>query len=380
MKLHLLDLLANVSAGLCLIGCLYMAVSAWVAATWRKDREIAESPTEAVSILKPLNGREPRLFSRLASYCRQEYAGPVELVLGTLAPDDPALGVVEKVQLAFPEVAISCVKGGAEHGTNRKVSNLVNMRPHARHGVFVLSDSDIQVPADYLRRIVGLLVQPGVGGVTCLYHGIAGAGLASRLSAMSINTSFLPNVLLALKFRIAHPCFGATVCLRSETLQRIGGFAAIADVLADDWVLGARIRQLGLEVPVASMTVGHVCFEGSLRELVQRQLRVALTVKSIDRPGYIGSIVTHPLPWSLVSVACGQSPLLVLVAFCARFAVTRTVETRFGIPRQRYWLLPLQDVLAFVVYVASLRGTAVSWRGVRFRVRDGSLLREEEGA
>jgi len=243
----------------------------------------------------------------------------------------------------------------------------------------VLSDSDIEVGPTYLNDVVAELQRPGVGAVTCLYHGVAGAGLWSRLSAMSINNYFLPNVVVARSLGLAQPCFGATIALRRETLDEIGSFDAFADCLADDFAMGEAVRAAGYTVAIPSFSVGHVCFEQSARELLRHQMRQSRTIRSIDPVGYAGAMITHPFALALLGALLG-SPLGLLVAAFAvvcRTALTIAVERAFDLPRHQYWLLPVRDLIAFATFVSGFFGTPVSWRGSRYRVlSDGSVIQE----
>ena len=141
-----------------------------------------------------------------------------------------------------------------------------------RHGVIVLSDSDIKVDQSYLQQVVAALDEPGVGLVTCLYRGASGAGFLSRLAAMAINHHFLPNVVVGLGLGLARPCFGSTIALKAETLDRIGGFGLFANQLADDYAIGEAVRGLGLRVAAPPLIVDHICSEQTWRELVHREV------------------------------------------------------------------------------------------------------------
>jgi ceramide glucosyltransferase len=277
----------------------------------------------------------------------------------------------------FPTDEIEIVVDARSHGANRKISNLINMLPRARHDTIVLSDSDIVVDADYLRGIAPLLAPARVGAATCLYYGI-GDGPWSRLSALAINTHFLPQAITAASLGFSQHCCGATIALRRSMLDRIGGFAAFSGVLADDYAIGAAIRTLGYEVATAHFLVGHRCFEASLRDLVLHQIRIARTIRSIAPLGYAGTIVTHPWPLALLGVLSGGSTavLVAAIAVISRLTLCRCVEWRFGLSQQNYWLVPLHDVVAFAVYVASFFGTAVHWQGSDYRVTADGALRE----
>ncbi len=204
-------------------------------------------------------------------------------------PPSPSVAAVRAMQREHPgRSRIELHVDPRRHGSNRKVSNLINMMPRARHDTIVLSDSDIVVHPGYLRAIAALLASPRVGAVTCLYHGIGGDGLWSRLSALAINSHFLPQAITGLALKLTKPCFGATIAVERSTLEQIGGFGRFADELADDYAIGMAVRSAGYEVVTAPFLVGHRCFEDSLRQLVRHQIRVARTIKSIDPIGYAG--------------------------------------------------------------------------------------------
>jgi ceramide glucosyltransferase len=370
--------LANICIAGATLGCIYMLVTSVLVLRFRRGSG-GRRCTLPVTILKPLHGAEPRLFAQLASFCNQDYGGSVQLVFGANDEDDPATEVVKRLKAALPGKDIDLKVDPREHGSNRKVSNLINMMTLAHHDVLVIADSDIQVGSDYLAEVVGELQRPGVGAVTCLYHGIAEAGFWSRLSALAINTQSLPAVIMALSFGLARPCFGATIAVRRETLNQIGGFANFADDLADDYAIGEAVRASGYEVAIPSFAVGHVCFESDLESLLAWQMRFARTVKSIDPIGYAGSIITHPLPLALIGALLGDGGALLLLAvtLVSRHLLLRSVERRFGLAGQPSWLIPIQDLISFTVYVASFFGTTVSWRGHKYRVLpDGRLLHD----
>jgi ceramide glucosyltransferase len=371
--------LCDICLAVAFVGCIFTLVEAGFVLAFS-----AEQPTSAdappVTVLKPLHRAEPDLAQRLAALCQQDYTGPVQIVCGARGDLAPATAAVREVNAAFPD-AIELVADQRSHGTNGKVSNLANMLPRARYDTIVLSDSDIVVERDYLRRVVALLAEPDVGAVTCLYYGIGGGGLWSRVSALATNTHFLPQAITALGLRLGKPCCGATLALHRSMLDRIGGFAAFADALADDYAIGAAVRAAGYEVKAAPFAVGHRSFEGSLREFMRHEVRIARTIRSIDPLGYAGTILTHPLPLALLGMLSGglTATLLMLAAVASRVTLCRCVERRFGLPRQNYWLLPLQDVLVFGVYVASFFGARVHWQGVDFRVAaDGTLIEEQD--
>jgi ceramide glucosyltransferase len=333
--------------------------------------------TDPVTVLVPLCGDEQGLYARLAALCRQAYAGPAQLVFGACSPSDPALAVVKRLAGDFPTARIDLVVDSRSHGSNRKISNLVNMLERAEHDTLVFVDSDIVVGPSHLTRIVSELRRPGTGAVTCLYHGVAGEGRWAALSSMSINVHFLPDVILGLWLRMAKPCFGATIAISRRLLDSVGGLGVFGGCLHDDYALGAAVRATGQRVVISSLVVGHVCLERSSRELLDTQLRRARTIRMINPIGYAGSLMTHPTALALLALVLGdpQGFPILAAAVVLRLAECVSIERAFSLPRHQYLDLLARDVLAFGVYLTAFFGDEVVWRGSRYRTsRRGTLL------
>jgi ceramide glucosyltransferase len=200
---------------------------------------------------------------------------------------------------------------------------------------------------------------------------------------MAIEYGFLPSVVLGLAAGLARPCFGSTIALRREVLERIGGFEAFADHLADDNAIGEAVRNLGYKVAIPTMTVTHLCAERSLRELLVHEIRWARTIRSVTGSGFAGTVVTHPLPFALLGAAVlGPSwPAVgaVMAVLVCRFLLGFLVDQALKGKTAGWWLMPLRDMLSFFVFCASFFVGSVTWRGRRFHVgADGMLLPVEE--
>ena len=290
--LSLFCLAASLFGSICALG------GAW-AARWFVRRPASAVPTTwpDVSILKPLSGAEAQLAQNIETYFHQDYPGAVQFVFGVQDPDDGAIPVIRALIERYPGLELELVVNGATHGSNRKVSNLINMGQVARHPLIVLADSDVAVDPDYLRTLAGALAEPGVGVVTCLYRGLSNGGFWSRLSAMGIHDHFLPGAAVGLALGLARPCLGQTIALSRETLARIGGLEAVANELADDYAIGKAARLAGFRVVLPSMLVAHSFEETSLIEVVRHELRWARTIFAVDPLGHLGSGVLMPCRW-----------------------------------------------------------------------------------
>lgn len=321
-----------------------------------------DAPVRPITILKPLHGAEPRLAENLAGFTRQDYDAPVQIVMGTNAPDDGAAPVARAMVAAHDNIAF--YPGPRAPAANGKVGSLIAMMPLAEHDVLVLSDSDMVVEPDYLSRINNALGQPGVGAVSCLYVGRGDEGLWSRIGAVMISAQTLPNMVVSLITGMAQPCMGSTIALRRETLNAMGGFEALADVLADDHAIGAGVRAQGLRVDIPPMILVHAGVERSFGALWRQHLRWAVTVRDLAGVGHYGSIVTHGLPLAMLAALLmpGIGGALLLAMILARLALAAKVH-KYAPIAPPLWLIPAADLISFCIFCASLFATAIDWRG-----------------
>lgn len=344
----------------------------------------------AVSVLKPLCGAEPRLYENLATFCEQRHPC-VQLLFGVAFASDPAVDAVRRLQAAYPRHDIELVIDARVHGSNLKVSNLINLAARARYDAIVIADSDIAVEPDYLEIVTAPLAQAGVGVVTCLYRARSVGGFWPRLGALFINEWFAPSV------RVAHGLgsrafgFGATLALTRATLERIGGLAALKDCLADDYLLARRARELGLATVLAPVLVDTDVIEPTFGALWQRETRWLRTIRSVNPVGFAFLFLTFSTPW-IVAGALGYALLAYGTGACAytghatplaraAFATAAVggivarlmLHVRSCSNRRAWWrvfwqelpLVPLRDALLAAQWCAAAFGTHVMWRGAR---------------
>lgn len=340
----------------------------------------AEQP--AVSVLKPLHGAEPGLYENLLSFVDQDYPA-VQIVFGVRDSDDGALPIARRVIAERPGRDIALVIDPHVSGRNLKVANLVNMLPATRHDVLVFADSDMRVGRDYLATVTAPLNSPETGLVTCLYKGRPIGGLWSRLGAAHINFDFLPAALLGEALGAGGGCFGATIALRREVLDRIGGLAVVRDELADDHRIGSAVREAGFAMALSSYLVETSVCEKNLQCLWRHELRWARTVRLVAPVGFAGSIVTHAVALTLIAaLLCGFSltSLGFLALSCAlRWVSAAAIVRTLRLPSAGLGLLPLRDLLSFAVFVGSFCGRNVSWRDQLFRIEPNGIIVDGDG-
>jgi ceramide glucosyltransferase len=339
-------------------------------------------PRPPITLAKPICGLEAELEENLRSCFVQDYPR-YEIVFGVRDPDDPALPVVRKVMAEYPGFdATLLVTRGEVAGTNRKVATLVTICRQAKYGIIVVADSDIRMAPDSLSSIASCYEDETVGAVTCLTVARPAGGVASTLGAMFLNEEFLPANLVAKAVEPLTYCYGPTMSARRSALDAIGGFEALTDHLADDYLLGNRITALGLRVELAGRAGLNVLHEPTLAALFLHELRWARTIRTVRPLGYAGTIVTMPMPWAVgVLLASGFSPagwLALATAFALRLSMQLAVRRRFRLEAvPDFWWIPVREMLSFSVWCASHLGQGVLWKRNRFRVSTDGRLHEE---
>lgn len=337
----------------------------------------------AVTILRPLHGDEPGLIEAIRTVFDHGHDGPVQIIFGVADAEDPALPAIERARFGSTGLDVSVVVNPQRHGANKKMSNIINMEALIRHPVVMIIDSDVKVPRGAVSALAASLADPAVGVGSCLHAGMGNAGFWSRFAAMDISYRFMPSVLVGQGLNLAEPVMGPMMALRSETLARVGGFSAFAEVLADDYEIGRAVRGLGLRVAVCGPFVLHGCSETGLAALLRHELRWTRTIYGIDRAGFVGSIITHVTPIALLAVLLSGgtmgTPLLLLAALAIRSAIKLRIDRISAIGSGPLWLLPLRDCLSLFVYMLTFLVGEVDWRGSRFKVTaDGRLLQERQ--
>ena len=350
----------------------------------RTATSTARPATEpGVTILKPVKGMDADSYINFASFCHQDFSGPLQLLFAVAYPDDPVISVIQQLIEDYPAHDITLTVNPAIHGPNYKVSNLINACHQARHDIIIVCDSDIRVTPGYLTSVTGHFCDPRIGLVTSLYRTSAVHGTATALEATGFTAEMIPNVLVALQLEGLSFALGASMAVRREALTSIGGFESLADYLADDYQLGNKIHHAGWGIALDDCFVESIMKAEDLMTVLSRQLRWARTMR-VSRPGgYLASGITLPFPAALGAALLAPTVLTGITAIALLYSVRMTVSTIFSrrfvrddlFPRW-LWLLPLRDMLAFFCWSLSFSGNRIEWRGTRFRLKPGGKLEE----
>jgi ceramide glucosyltransferase len=370
---------------LSLIAALSYIVAAILALlTWRRRRWPSELPSKPpVTILKPLCGAEPGLYGNLRSFCAQDYPN-FEIIFGVRDAADPACATVAHLMTEFASLPIRLIVDPELHGSNRKVSNLINMLRHTNHEWLVMADSDAIVSADYLSTVTTPLRDPDIGLVTCIYRAIPTGGVWSRVGAMYVNEWYMPLVLLTWLFGYRGYVSGQTLCIRQATLRAIGGLEVLANQLAEDYRLGQLVRGLNLKVELSPYLLEGGHYERNLQSMTSHELRWMRTIRALRPRSFLGVFLTFSFPLAVLGIAfAAASPTLSPVAW-SLFALSLIARVALHVAHRArdvrtiladLWLLPLNDILICWVWLRSLFTSRISWCNNQFDVGADGVMR-----
>jgi len=375
-------MLTFVFLGLAAIPFIYYGIALY--SCWRFFRRPRRGDTAAftppVSILKPIRGLDPDAYENFASFCRQDYPD-YELLFCVADRDDPALPLIDNLQRQFPERPIRVLFGSGRDASNDKVAKLARLVSEAAHEHVVISDSDVRVRPDYLRKVVAPLADPQIGAVTCFYLSIEERSFADRLQSVGMMSDFYAGIVVAWQLDGVKFALGPTIATTRARLAAFGGYQSIENRPADDLLVGRLIAEQGCEVELSRYPVETVADYQSINELIHKRLRWIVVMRHMRPWGHFGLVFTLGLPWALAAVAVHPSPVTAAVYlggyFAMRCAITATIAV-WGLKQPSYWrrmgLIPVWDAVAFLIWVASFLRRSIRWRGSDYYIRGGTLV------
>jgi ceramide glucosyltransferase len=378
--------IVNATLGALALLSLMLMLWQWlVARRFPLHQRLARAPafSPAVTLLKPLKGCDPATEACLRSWFVQDYAGQVQILLGVAAADDPVCEIVRRLLHEFPSIDAQLVVCGPLLGANLKASKLVELERLAKHEVLVISDADVRVPPDLLTNSIAPLEGPEVGLVNCFYRLANPTTLAMQWEAIAINADFWSQVLQSQSLKPLNFALGAVMATRRQQLREIGGFAGLADCLADDYLLGHRIARGGHRITLSPVVVECWAEPMTWGAVWKHQLRWARTIRVCQPLPYFFSILSNPTFWPLLWLVV--NPAKPVVAFSAGCWLLRAwtasdLQRRLTQTRACWysgWLALVKDLLQIAIWLLAFLGNRIEWRGERMRLRrDGTLVKE----
>lgn len=349
----------------------YCALTVIAAARYRAVVPAKPPALPPISILKPLAGADEGLEENLRTFFEQRYP-QFEILFAVRSAEDPAIAVVERLRARYAAVPSRLIVTGEPPYANAKVFSLDRMLAAAGHDLLVMSDSDTRVAPGMLFTIAAEFANPRLGVATCPYRAVPGRSFWSKMEAVGLNTEFLAGVLVARMLDGMKFALGPTIACRRETLAEIGGFDALKEYLAEDFVLGKRAAARGHGVILSSCVIEHHIGSQPFVANLKHRLRWNRSTRRSRPLGYAGQVFTNPLPLALLLVAVRANlwPMLAAAALFRAAAAWATAGAvlRDPLTRRLWWLVPAQDIAGFLVWVAGFFGNTILWRGRRYQV------------
>jgi ceramide glucosyltransferase len=336
-----------------------------------------------VSVLKPVHGREARLEQNIESFFRQDYPS-YEILFAADTADDPALDVVREVCSRYPQHRSRIVVNGKPPWPNPPAWSFHCMTEVAAHDILVTSDSDVEVSSHYLRQVVAPLLDPKVGMVTCVYRGKNAGGFWSGMDALGMSVEMTSGVLVANLLEGMKFGLGPTIAVRKDSVAEIGGYQALGEYFANDFIIGNFIEKAGYRVVLSDHVIDHVVPPMTFRRMWERQVRWAKSTRYSRPKGHFGTGLIFAMPYGIaafVAAAFLRRPIVGVLLLAAAL-LNRIMEcyvVGWGVvhdpqARRAPWLYPLRDLLGFVVWCASYLSKSSVWRDSRYKLLEGGRI------
>jgi ceramide glucosyltransferase len=348
---------------------------------FRATKQNIGANCQPVSVLIPVCGVDEGARENWESFCQQDY-DRYEVIFGVMNPQDPAVPILEEVVAKFRDRAklVFCLE---VRGLNYQVSNLTHLLEAAQHDWVIFTDSDMRVGSDYVRVVTAPLAESGIGAVTCGHLGHEPKFLVAALASLGRCIDYLPSVLIArtlyggLDFAL-----GATIATRKSILEQAGGLQSIVDRIASDYHIGNMVANAGYRVELSRYILESDSGNESLQQLFHRELRWARSIRWTEGSLYYGYAciygTVYCVPLLLLSGFQSWAVILCPITVAIRLVQVLVSMYSMGCPKlvRWIWMLPLRDLLSFVVFVAGAFGQTVYWRGRRLSIGEDSVLTE----
>ena len=377
----------------------------WLAARrFPLHQRVGESGfSPALSLLKPLKGCDDTTADSLRSWFKQNYSGQIQILFGVADASDPVCKIIQQLFAENPNCDAQLVVCEKLVGANAKAAKLARLEKLAKHDLILVSDADVRVPPDFLANIVAPLrdegragsplpaaatqtnsgahgaTRPTVGLVNCFYRLANPATTAMRCEAVAINADFWSQVLQSQSLKPLDFALGAAILVRRKNLEEIGGFASLANCLADDYQLGHRIFKNGHGIALCPVVVECWDAPANWRGVWKHQLRWARTIRVCQPLPYFFSILGNSILWPLIWLAVvpnGFSAGIFAASLFIRLLITENLQHRLTQKPAGVWplLAPAKDLLQAAIWLGAFLGNTVEWRGRKMKLRrDGTL-------
>lgn len=370
---------------LILVPALSLAIHAW--GTWLTLRRLqtkdepGSQDLPPISILKPLKGCDSGLYENLRSFFFIDYPD-YELIFSIKSSADPAWRIVRKLMRRFPQVKSRIVIEDLDLTCNPKVNNLLRSWRIAENDWILISDSNVRVESGYLRSIACHL-SPDVGVVTATVEAIEAKSAGGYLESIYLNTFYMR--VMGLASAVEQTCvLGKSMILSRSSAERFGGIRALGAFLAEDFMSGELMRKLGKKIILMNAPVQQYIGSYTLREYWNRHVRWGRIRKSHNLFAFMAEGLSQGLITALSGAAAlhsvlefdfaaGVGLIFGLWALCDLLVLSR-LRTPLQVWMPLAWFA--REILALPLWIYTLMGDTVTWRGETLRILPGGILHE----
>ena len=327
----------------------------------------------SLSILKPLLGEIPGLRENLESFFTQNYEN-YEIIFCLRSEKDPALKIAREVIAEHPDVRSLLVIGDGKYGFNPKVNNLMSGYEKISSELVLISDADVFVDKDYLRKLTSYFENPSVGLVSNLIRCEGGNSLGALLENLYLN-SFIALGISALYVLFRHPCvIGKSMIFRKRDFDRFGGFDYLKNYLAEDYLTGMAFKKMGREVILSGIAVGSNTSNRTLKVFFNRNLRWTIMRFKMIGVGFLLDLLINPLFFAIayLTLCFGKTSLSV---FAGVLIFKTFVDVSAGIllgTRRNLSsciLSPIKDFIVTLIWFVPFFKDTAEWGGRRFKIK-----------
>jgi ceramide glucosyltransferase len=315
----------------------------------------------------------------------------VELLFCARSEADEGLEIARRVAADYPEITTKFITSGPPWAANAKVCSLTAMAKVASHDLWAISDSDVRVTPDYLRRIVLPFADEEVGCSTCLYRGVViKGGLWSQLEAVGMTIEMSSGICADSLVEPVRFALGPTMVTRRERVEEMGGFESIAEYCADDFVLGNRIAKNGHKVVLSGHAIDHMVLQADFVDSMKHQVRWMKSTRFSRPKGHFGTALTFGVPFGVMAWAGALLLGFPVLGWCALVGsvLGRSVQAwavgKYVVQERRLWtamiLFPVRDLIGPLIWAMSYANNRIQWRGEVYELVEGGRMRRAAGS
>ncbi|MFZ1292439.1 MAG: glycosyltransferase [Melioribacteraceae bacterium] len=343
-----------------------------------KIKNLEKENYPLISILKPIKGIDDQLESNLKSFYNLDYPN-YEIIFGLHTKEDPALQIINNISTEFSKVKTKIVVDNYMIGLNPKINNLYNMFPKSKGSFILISDSNTRVESNFLKSLLSEFDDKNVGLVTASIRGIGAKNIPSIFENIHLNSFMLPSVFTASRIAKISIVIGKSILIPGKILNQIGGFEIFRNYLAEDYLMGVKVEDLGYKVKTSSTFVDNINENLTLKKFLNRHSRWAKMRAKIRLNTYLLEAFSNPIAASFVltfllfnNFGIIQFFAISFIKIFLDFSVLKIVKS--DIKFYQLLFIPIKDLIIGLIWYIPFINSEVNWRNNIFKIRKNSLL------